>query len=359
MTTHLARSRRLAAATAGVAALAAATTLTLAAPGTAAPAPTPDTLTSSAASRLADSLTDGERGDTAGAYYDADSGKLVVNVLGEAAAQRVRAAGAEPRNVTYSQAQLDATQRTLGERAVPGTSRGMDPVLNKVVVTADATVKGAALDRVRKAVAAQHGKAVLERTAGKFQPLLRGGDAIYASSGRCSLGFNVVKDGQPYFLTAGHCASLAGTSWSETQGGPVIGQVEDYGFPGRDDAIVKYTGNVAHPSEVNLYNGSAQQITGARQAVVGEQVQRSGSTTRLHGGSVQRLNVSVSYPQGTVNGLIQTNVCAEPGDSGGAMFAGSSALGLTSGGSGNCSSGGQTFFAPVVDALSRYGAEIG
>ncbi|MFI8927613.1 S1 family peptidase [Streptomyces sp. NPDC053474] len=358
MTPPRATTRRLVLTGIGVAALVAGT-LTAATTSSAASDPTPKALGATAAGRLADTLTDGLPGGTAGAYYDASAKKLVVNVLDEAAADRVRAAGAEPRTVTHSQAQLDAVQRALGEHAVPGTSRGTDPVLNKVVVTADSTVKGAALDRLKQRVAAQHGKAVLKRTAGKFQPLIRGGDAIWSSSGRCSLGFNVVKDGQPYFLTAGHCASLAGTSWSETRGGPVIAQVEDYGFPGRDDAIVKYTANVAHPSEVNLYNGGSQQITGARQAVVGEQVQRSGSTTHLHGGTVQRLNVSVSYPQGTVNGLIQTNVCAEPGDSGGSMFAGSSALGLTSGGSGNCSSGGQTFFAPVVDALSRYGAQIG
>ncbi|MEI5103356.1 S1 family peptidase [Streptomyces sp. PmtG] len=357
MSTHRARARRLVLTGVGVAALVAGT-LTTAAASSAAPDPTPDTVSATAAGKLADSLT-GSTSGTAGAYYDAAAKKLVVNVLDEAAADRVRAAGAEPRTVTHSQAQLERVQRDLDERAVPGTSRGLDPVANKVVVTADSTVKGVALDRLKQRVAAQDGKAVLERTAGKFQPLIRGGDAIYSSSGRCSLGFNVVKNGQPYFLTAGHCAALAGTSWSESQGGPVIGQVEDYGFPGRDDAIVRYTANVAHPSEVNLYNGGSQQITGARQAVVGEQVQRSGSTTRLHGGTVQRLNVSVSYPQGTVRGLIQTNVCAEPGDSGGAMFAGNSALGLTSGGSGNCSSGGQTFFAPVVDALSRYGAQIG
>ncbi|WP_241780208.1 trypsin-like serine protease, partial [Streptomyces wadayamensis] len=52
------------------------------------------------------------------------------------------------------------------------------------------------------------------------------------------------------------------------------------------------------------------------------------------------------------------NVCAEPGDSGGALFAGSTALGLTSGGSGNCSSGGTTFFQPVTEALSAYGVSI-
>lgn len=59
-----------------------------------------------------------------------------------------------------------------------------------------------------------------------------------------------------------------------------------------------------------------------------------------------------------VYGMIQTNVCAEPGDSGGSLFAGSTALGLTSGGSGNCSSGGTTFFQPVVEALNAYGVSV-
>jgi streptogrisin D len=67
----------------------------------------------------------------------------------------------------------------------------------------------------------------------------------------------------------------------------------------------------------------------------------------------------VTYAEGTVNGLIDTNVCAEPGDSGGALFDGSTALGLTSGGSGDCSSGGEIFFQPVPAALSALGASIG
>ena len=67
----------------------------------------------------------------------------------------------------------------------------------------------------------------------------------------------------------------------------------------------------------------------------------------------------MTYQEGTVNGLIDTNVCAEPGDSGGSLFDGSTALGLTSGGSGDCCSGGETFFQPVPDALSALGASIG
>jgi streptogrisin D len=78
----------------------------------------------------------------------------------------------------------------------------------------------------------------------------------------------------------------------------------------------------------------------------------------VHEGTVQALNASVTYPEGTVNGLIQTDVCAEPGDSGGALFAGDKALGMTSGGSGDCSSGGETFFQPVTTALEATGAQL-
>ncbi|MEE1754490.1 S1 family peptidase [Streptomyces sp. SP18CS02] len=317
-------------------------------------------LTSAAASDLAGNLTSSIKGATAGAYYDAAAKKLVVNVVDLAAAERVEKAGAEARLVKHSQAQLNSVKKDLDATAAPGTSRGIDPISNQVVVTADRTVTGAALKSLERQVAAQNGKAVLHRTAGSFQPLLSGGDAIYSPRGRCSLGFNVVKDGRPYFLTAGHCAAIAGTSWSDADGAAAVGTAETWTFPGQGDhALVRYTADVPHPSEVNLYNGSTQQITAAREAVVGEKVQRSGSTTRVHDGSVLALDVSVTYAEGTVHGLIQTDVCAERGDSGGAMFAGSDALGLTSGGSGNCSLGGRTFFTPVTDALSAYGASIG
>jgi streptogrisin D len=58
--------------------------------------------------------------------------------------------------------------------------------------------------------------------------------------------------------------------------------------------------------------------------------------------------------------LIQTTVCAEPGDSGGPLFTDSGdAVGLTSGGSGDCDNGGVTFFQPVTTALEAVGATIG
>ncbi len=59
-----------------------------------------------------------------------------------------------------------------------------------------------------------------------------------------------------------------------------------------------------------------------------------------------------------MTGLIKTTVCAEGGDSGGSLYAGTRAYGLTSGGSGNCSSGGTTFFQPVTEALGVYGVSV-
>ncbi|MFD4694907.1 S1 family peptidase [Streptomyces sp. NPDC058463] len=318
------------------------------------------TLTANAAGNLATTLDRTLGGDTAGAYYDAEAKNLVVNVLDEVAAEQVRQAGGKARVVQNSLTELKSARQTLTAKAtIPGTSWAVDPVSNKVVVTADRTVEGAAWDKLSAVVEGLGGKAELNKSAGEFKPLIAGGDAIWGGGGRCSLGFNVVKGGEPYFLTAGHCTESI-TSWSDSQGGAEIGANEGSSFPDNDYGLVKYTSDVPHPSEVNLYNGSTQPITKAGEATVGMSVTRSGSTTQVHDGEVTALDATVNYGNGDiVNGLIQTTVCAEPGDSGGSLFSGDTAIGLTSGGSGDCSSGGETFFQPVPEALSAFGAEIG
>lgn len=86
---------------------------------------------------------------------------------------------------------------------------------------------------------------------------------------------------------------------------------------------------------------------------VGHSVTRMGSTAAIHTGTVTALNVPVRYsghPGGEVSGLIQTKVCAEGGDSGGPLYDGTEALGLTSGASGNCTTDGTTFFQPAREA---------
>ncbi|MFJ1767396.1 trypsin-like serine protease [Amycolatopsis sp. NPDC088138] len=67
----------------------------------------------------------------------------------------------------------------------------------------------------------------------------------------------------------------------------------------------------------------------------------------------------MNYVDGTtVTGMISTTVCVQGGDSGGPLFAGNTALGLTSGGSGDCASGGQSFYQPVTEALNAYGVTV-
>jgi streptogrisin D len=283
----------------------------------------------------------------------------VVNVLDEDAARTVSAAGAAARIVANSLAELKSARTTLSSDAtIPGTSWVTDPTTNKVVVTADRTVSAAEWTKLTKVVDGLGSVAELQRTKGEFKPFIAGGDAISGSGGRCSLGFNVVKGGEPFFLTAGHCTEAIST-WSDSSGNE-IGTNSVSSFPDNDFGLVKYTAEVDHPSEVDLYNGSAQAITGAAAATVGQSVTRSGSTTQVHSGKVTGLDATVNYGNGDiVNGLIQTDVCAEPGDSGGSLFSGSSAIGLTSGGSGDCTSGGETFFQPVTEALSATGASIG
>ncbi|MFI6286212.1 S1 family peptidase [Streptomyces sp. NPDC051018] len=317
-------------------------------------------LSVTAAGKLASSLSDELGPDLIGTYYDAAAGSLVVNVADEAAADSVRDAGGRARVVQNTLAELAGARRTLTDKAaIPGTSWAVDPVTNKVVVTADRTVTGASWNRLSEVVEGLGHKAELRKSAGEFKPFAAGGDAIHNDGGRCSLGFNVVKDGAPHFLTAGHCGAV-GSRWSASPGGPDLGRMVDSRFPGDDFALVAYTAGGLQPSEVNLYDGGTQRITGAAEATVGMPVRRSGSTTRVHDGQVTGLDATVNYGNGDiVNGLVETSVCAEPGDSGGPLFSGDRAVGLTSGGSGDCASGGQTFFQPVTEALGAYGATIG
>ncbi|MDQ7910552.1 S1 family peptidase [Phytohabitans sp. ZYX-F-186] len=308
---------------------------------------------------VATSLSESLGARSAGAYIDSATGRMVVTVTDATAAKQVRAAGATAKTVKYSTAQLDAVTAKVAKVVdTPGTARYTDVTTNQVVVTVDSTVTGARLDSVKAAVAAAGDAARLETTSGTFQLFIAGGQAIYTSGSRCSLGFNVRTSSAVYFVTAGHCTN-AGASWNN--GSVTLGTRAASSFPGNDYGVVRYTNtSIARPSAVYLYSGSStQSITSVGSATVGQSVRRSGSTTGVRSGSVTGTNATVTYPQGTVSGLIRTNVCAEPGDSGGSLFAGSSGLGLTSGGSGNCSSGGTTFFQPLNEVMSVYGLSLG
>jgi streptogrisin D len=314
-------------------------------------APTAGADPSFAPSALATKIDSQLGTDAAGSYID-NAGKLIVNVTDAATAKSVTAAGATPRYVARSGATLAAADSNLKTNLkTPGTAFAVDPVSNQVVVTVDSTVKGAKLDAVKATVAKLGDAARIESTPGTLSIKISGGDAIYTGGARCSLGFNVRSGSTYYFLTAGHCTNI-GTTW--TNGSSTLGTRAGTSFPGNDYGIVRYTNTTITKSGAV----GSQDITRAGTPAVGATVYRRGSTTGIHTGRVQALNSTVNYAEGSVSGLIRTTVCAEPGDSGGSLYSGTTALGLTSGGSGNCSSGGTTYFQPVTEPLSVYGVSV-
>ncbi|HET8682487.1 MAG TPA: S1 family peptidase [Micromonosporaceae bacterium] len=249
----------------------------------------------------------------------------------------------------YSAGQLSAVNDAVLQSGVEGIAWYVDAASDRVVVTADSSVSRAEIATIRKVAGSNAGAIRIARAAGVFTPLLSGGDAIYGGGYRCSLGFNAIKGGTYYFLTAGHCGDVANTWYTNSSHTTLIGPTIGSSFPGNDYALVRYDNlSLSHPGGFTAAN-----------AFVGESVKRTGSTTGTHSGTVTALNVTVRYVgSGTVRGMIQTNVCAEPGDSGGPLYDGSRALGITSGGSGNCRSGGTTFYQPVPEAANAYGVTV-
>ncbi|MGW7419142.1 S1 family peptidase [Streptomyces sp. NPDC054813] len=272
-----------------------------------------------------------------------------------AAAFAVPTASASPVH-TFSASELKAVNSSVLKADVPGTAWAVDSKTNRVVLTADSTVSAAEIAKIKRQAGADAGAITVKRTPGTFKKLITGGDAIYGGAYRCSLGFNVHSGSTYYFLTAGHCGEVASTWYSNSGHTTVLGTNVSYSFPTNDFALVRYTNtSIAHPSAVG-----SQTISSAATPSVGTTVYRRGSTTGTHSGRVTALNATVNYGSGDiVYGMIQTTVCAEGGDSGGPLYGGSVAYGLTSGGSGDCTSGGTTFFQPVTEALSYYGVSVG
>jgi streptogrisin B len=250
-----------------------------------------------------------------------------------------------------STGQLSAARSAIGQSGVRGIAWYVDAIAGRVVVTADRTVSAAEVATIKKSAGANAGAIRIKHVRGTFRTLLSAGDAIYGGQYRCSLGFNVLSGSTYYFLTAGHCGKLANTWYTNSSHTTLIGPTLNYSFPGNDYALVRYDNlSLPHPGGFTTAD-----------PFVGERVTRDGSTTGIHSGTVTALNVSVRYSgrlHGVVSGLIQTNVCAEPGDSGGPLYDGTKALGLTSGGSGDCTSGGTTFFQTVREAANAYGVTV-
>ncbi len=280
------------------------------------------------------------------------TGALALTALPAAnAISAVPAKNPEPRTAAAITAALNENVE------IPGTAWMTRPD-GKILVSYDSTVVGAKLTSLTKVTRQFGNQVVLEKLPGKMKKYLGGGGPIWGGDFRCSLGFNVTRKGRYYFLTAGHCANDAANWYHDSNLTNRIGTVHHSSFPWNDYALVVYRSGITPGGSVNLYNGRSQNITTAANPGIGQLVYRTGSTTGLASGRVTGLGATVNYDEGRVAGLIRTNVCAEGGDSGGPLFYRTWAFGLTSGGTGDCNSGGVTYFQPVVEALNVYGVNV-
>ncbi|ANW17247.1 S1 family peptidase [Streptomyces clavuligerus] len=308
--------------------------------------------------RLSDRLERTLGDDTAGAYLDPRSGELVVTVTSAEAAAEVEAQGARAEIVRRGPAELRAAVTALESQAkITGTSWGLDPSTNQIAVQADSSVPAASLARLARVAAGLRGAVRIERVPGVFTREVAGGDAVHGGGYRCSAAFNVSRGGAYYFLTAGHCTEAAAT-WSDRSGGAAIGATEGSSFPGDDFGLVRYTTTGQPPGTVNRWDGSFEDVASAADAVVGQSLQKSGSTTRLTSGQVTAVNVTVNYSDGPVYGMVRTTICSAGGDSGGAHFSGTTALGIHSGSAGCTGTRGTAIHQPVSEPLAVYGVTV-
>lgn len=188
---------------------------------------------------------------------------------------------------------------------------------------------------------------------------LVGGDAVRVNGTRCSLAFSATSaSGAPRMITAGHCTNRGGevTGANNAPIGPVRSSVFDRTG---DWGVVDVGPGWRVTPSVAAEGSTTRSITGTATAAVGASVCRSGSTTGWRCGTVTAVDVTANYATGPVEGLVLTDACSEGGDSGGPFVAGSSALGLLSGGTGDCTTpGGTSLYQPIDEILAAEGLTL-
>lgn len=293
-------------------------------------------------------------------------GELKVAVTDEALKSEVDAAGATALVVDTPLSKLEDAKKALdnldiesalGKRSEEASGIAayyVDVASNKLVLEAlsSSTAQAAELAKKVGLVEGEFEVRTVNALPTTFATV-RGGDAYYINrSARCSVGFSVTTG----FVSAGHCGTTGNTA--TTSAGATLGTFAGSSFPGNDYSYIRGSSGNTFSGTINNYAGGTITVSGSTAAAVGASICRSGSTTGVHCGTVRALGASVTYAEGRVTGLTQTNVCAEPGDSGGSFYSGSQAQGVTSGGSGDCTSGGVTYFQPVNEILSVYGLTL-
>jgi streptogrisin C len=290
--------------------------------------------------------------------------------------QRVPA-GVELRNVRHSISALGSSKREMDELVTRGARvpEGVygwfvDVRNNTVTVNVAPGAQKAAIGFVA-ASGADSGTIRFQTMASAPMPLatFKGGSEYLSNDGSnyyyCSVGFAVTKQGAQGFATAGHCGNTGDRAFVAVNRRTVsqIGSFAASNFPNTDRAWVQVDNNHTLLPVVDGYGKGDITVRGSTVAPIGAAVCRSGRTTGLRCGTMEAYNVTVQYPDATVNGLTQVKVCAEGGDSGGAFITSpGQAQGVLSGGNYSCK-GKQanlatSYFQPINPLLQAYGLTL-
>jgi streptogrisin D len=247
----------------------------------------------------------------------------------------------------YTLAQLSAVRQVFNQLPpTPNTAWGINSATHQMVLTVSDKAPSAGVARLL-ATARRYGDMVgVRRITQPLTEQVLGGDQIRTSQIICSAGFNVTKDDQAYLITAGHCT--AGLPYWRGIGPSVVSD-----FPTTDFGLVRNESGDA-PAAIDRYDNTEQPITSAGTATVGQAVCASGMATGLTCGQVTAVDQTVDYGDGdVVNGLIETNVHTDHGDSGGPLFDGAVGLGTVSGGDGTTD-----YFQPLPAELAALGVTL-
>ena len=306
------------------------------------------------------------------AEFDSPSTGARVEEAREALAERGVLDNADFVAVRSSMSDLESAQRALGRRLwglqVAGRIRsGIDPSLNAIDLETSenlsrrdrAQVDSAAADARVSVRLRGSGKASLVATPEACnlpycdRPL-RGGVRIFATN-QCTAGFMTRSrvGTQPYVMTAGHCVADDAGTWYTREADTTahaIGTRHNWTFPGEADVgIVKlsstsYWLTSTSPGPYVIVDASPDTTTDASYTITNEGFSSKGLfICRTSGfsftgneeytrcGTVTHLNVTVTYPDGPVAHLGETDMCGVSGSSGGPYYKTHLAYGIHSG----------------------------
>lgn len=314
---------------------------------------------------------------TGGVYVDQE-GSVVVTVTSTRAELPASPQSTSRKQVDHSLAELKRIKDSLDQYAAQNGVGAVqtwfvDVPENEVVVGK----RPEASDPQTRAFL-QHARSlgdavVVEQTDGGLRPAsspLYNSDTLNLTNTKtCSVGFNA-RDSQnrQVFITAGHCLVGAPAAYH----GSYVGNTAGYRYPGSDYGAVRTDTSAWTPTAaVNKYDGQARPVTGTARPPVGSQVCKSSAISGWTCGTIQAYDQTVNYGNGNlVYGLVRFNACVEPGDSGGAVMYGNSAVGVISGAQfTHTDSGAETcgqrvgnssvsFYQPIQPALRGMNAQL-